>query len=59
MSLRKVRPQVDPKLDKIVLKATSRKPEQRFQSALEMAEALEKLDLSLPDYGVIKEGHAE
>ena len=59
MSLRKVRPQVDPKLDKIVLKATSRKPEQRFQNALKMAEALEALDLSLPDYSVIKEGHAE
>ena len=39
MSLRKVRPQVDPQLDKIVLKATSRKPEQRFQKALEMTEA--------------------
>lgn len=59
MSLRKVRPQVDPQLDKIVLKATSRKPEQRFQTALEMAEALETLDLNLPDYSVIKEGHAE
>ena len=59
MSLRKVRPQVDPQLDKIVLKATSRKPEQRFQNALEMAEALEHLDLSLPDYSVTKEGHAE
>lgn len=59
MSLRKVRPQVDPQLDKIVLKATSRKPEQRFQNALEMAEALEHLDLSLPDYSVTKEGHVE
>lgn len=59
MSLRKVRPQVDPQLDKIVLKATARKPDQRFANALEMAQALEKLNLSLPDYSVIKEGHAE
>ncbi|MGM9998353.1 MAG: protein kinase [Candidatus Bruticola sp.] len=59
MSLRKVRPNVDPKLDQIVLKATARKPAQRYASALEMAIDLEKLDLTLPDYSVIKEGHAE
>ncbi|MGM9991443.1 MAG: serine/threonine-protein kinase [Candidatus Bruticola sp.] len=59
MSLRKVRPQVDPKLDQIVLKATARKPAQRYNSALEMADDLEKLDLTLPDYNTVKEGHAE
>lgn len=57
MSLRKVRPDIDPALDKIVMKATAKKPEARFASAGEMAKALEELDLSLPGYDKAAEGH--
>ena len=58
MAMHKVRPEIDPNLEKIILKATARKPCQRFATALEMAESLEKLDLTLPDYSVRKPGRA-
>ena len=41
MALRKVRPDIDPRLEKVVLKATARQPHKRYATALEMAEALE------------------
>ena len=41
----RVNPRVPPQLEKIVLKLLAKRPEERFQSALELSTALEKVDL--------------
>lgn len=50
MSIKKVIKDIDPKLDAIILKATSKKPEDRYDDALLMAKDLEALDTTMPCY---------
>ncbi|MBQ7529041.1 protein kinase [bacterium] len=51
LTLQKYRPDIDPELDKIIKKATEKKSSRRYQTMLEMAQDLQKLDLSLASYG--------
>lgn len=55
LTLQKYRTDIDPELDKIVKKATEKKPSKRYQTMLEMAQDLQKLDLTLESYGIRSE----